>query len=184
MRCILASVHWDVRLTQWLHGLLSEHLPATYMASYLDILQTLRTKVPTLVDKMLLNRPPAFNQDYMQCVLKRPWGANVPSKSRKILGHHGTSSPIIVIIPPNSGQPSSRMKRWCSLLGTMASIAPIQNTIRNTISIEQVTEQLVAIIRSKIQDLRNEMPSRHIVLGIIGSHCVNDFDFYCLHVYW
>lgn len=164
MRLALATIHWDPRLTQWLHALLSDHLPPSYMATYLDILQTLRTKVPTLVDKMLSSRSLNFNQDYFQAVLKRPWGANVPTKQRKLPGQ----SPIIIVIPSSlqssNQQSSSRMKRWFSLLGTMASIAPIQNTIRQSQTLEQITEQLVAVTRTKIQELRSEMPNRNIVL--------------------
>lgn len=164
MRSALAAVHWNVELTQWLNSTMLIYLPPTYMASYLDILQTLRAKVPTLVDKMLAGRPASFNQDYLQAIMKRPYGANVPTKSRKLPGQ----SPIIVIIPSTlntaSQQPSARLKRWLSLLGTMASTAPIQHSIRSGQSMESVSEQLVAITRSKIQDLRNEMPNRHIIL--------------------
>lgn len=171
MRMALASVHWNTQIIQWLHTVMSDHLPPTYMASYLDILQTLRTKVPTLVDKMLAIRPVSFNADFMQAVVKRPWVGNVPTKSRKLPGQ----SPIIVIVPATlnaygmNQQPSSRMKRWFSLLGTMASIAPIQNTVRSTQSLENITEQLIGITRSKIQDLRNEMPNRHIILVGINT---------------
>lgn len=164
IRLALASVHWNTLITQWLHSLLCEHLSSSYMASYLDILQTLRTKCPTLVDKMLALSPASFNQDYMQTIMKRPYGANVPTKSRKLPGQ----SPIIVIIPATINStaqlPSSRMKRWYSLLGTMASFAPIQQAMPRIQSIETISEQLVAITRSKIQDLRNEMPNRHIIL--------------------
>lgn len=162
MRLALASVHWNTELTKWLNSIMFTYLPPTYMASYLDILQSLRAKVPTLVDKMLDGRP--ASQDYMQTIMKRPWGANVPTKSRKLPGQ----SPIIVIVPSTlnstTQQPSPRMKRWFSLLGTMASTAPIQHTVRPLHSLESITEQLIAITRSKIQDLRNEMPNRHIIL--------------------
>lgn len=162
MRLALASVHWNTELTKWLNSIMFTYLPPTYMASYLDILQSLRTKVPSLVDKMLDGRP--ASHDYLQTIMKRPWGANVPTKSRKLPGQ----SPIIVIVPSTlnntTQQPSPRMKRWFSLLGTMASTAPIQHTVRPTQSLECVTEQLIAITRSKIQDLRNEMPNRHIIL--------------------
>lgn len=164
MRLALASVHWNTDLTQWLNSIMFTYLPPIYMASYLDILQSLRAKVPTLVDKMLAGRPASFNQDYLQAVMKRPWGANVPTKSRKLPGQ----SPIIVIIPSTMNsvnqQPPPRMKRWFSLLSTMASTAPIQHTVRNSQTLESITEQLIAITRSKIQDLRNEMPNRHIIL--------------------
>lgn len=165
MRLALASVHWNTELTQWLNSIMFTYLPPTYMASYLDILQSLRAKVPTLVDKMLAGRPASFNQDYLQAVMKRPWGANVPTKSRKLPGQ----SPIIVIVPSTLNstgqQPPPRMKRWFSLLGTMASTAPIQHTVpKSSQTLESITEQLIAITRSKIQDLRNEMPNRHIIL--------------------
>lgn len=169
MRLALASVHWDLRLTQWLHALLSDHLPPSYMASYLDILQTLRTKCPTLVDKMLTSRPIAFNQDYLQAVLKRPWGANVPTKQRKLPGQ----LPVILVVSSSlqvsNQHPSSRMKRWLSLLGTMATVIPIQYAVRQSQTLEQITEQLVAVTRSKIQELRSEMPNRHIMLVGINA---------------
>lgn len=169
MRLAFASVHWNTDLTQWLNSIMFSYLPPTYMASYLDILQSLRAKVPTLVDKMLAGRPASFNQDYLQAITKRPWGANVPTKQRKLPGQ----SPIIVIIPSTlnstTQQPSPRMKRWFSLLGTMASTAPIQHIMRSSQTLESVAEQLIAITRSKIQDLRNEMPNRHIILVGINT---------------
>lgn len=168
MRLALAAVHWDIRLTQWLHNLLSDHLPPNYMASYLDILQSLRAKVPTLVDKMIASRPASFNQDYLQAIMKRPWGANVPTKPRKLPG----KQPVIVIIPSSVYSPnqpsSSRLKRWFSLFNTMTTVVAIQHAPRQP-SLEHVSEQLVAATRSKIQELRAEMPSRHIILAGINT---------------
>lgn len=168
IRLALASVQWDVRLTQWLHNLLSDSLPPSYMASYLDLLQSLRAKVPTLVDKMIAGRPVSFNQDYLQAITKRPWGANVPTKQRKLPGQQ----PVIVIIPSSvyspSQPPSSRLKRWFSLFSTMTTVVPIQHAPRQP-SLEHVSEQLVAATRSKIQELRAEMPNRNIVLAGINT---------------
>lgn len=168
MRLALSSVHWDIRLTQWLHSVLSDHLPPSYMTSYIDILQALHAKVPSLVEKMISARPVSFHQDYLQAVMKRPWGANVPTKSRKLPGQQ----PVILIVPssvysPNQ-PPSSRLKRWFALLSTMTTVVPIQHAPRQP-TLEHVTEQLIAATRSKVQELRTEAPTRHIILVGINA---------------
>lgn len=169
MRNTLGSIHWNVQLTQWIHGLFMDYLPPNYMASYLDILQAMHAKVPTLVDKMISGRPTNVNQDYLQAILKRPWGANVPTKLRKLPGQ----SPVIVIIPSSftsqSNPPSSRLKRWYSLLNTMTNVVSIQHVGRPGQSLETISEQVVGIARAKISELRNDMPNRHIILVGINA---------------
>lgn len=165
MRLALASVHWEPRLTQWIHGLLIKHLPPSYMASYISILQGLKAKVPTLVDKMLFSRPIDFNQDYLSFILKQPWQPKVTSKLRKL-----PSNTTIIVVPssPVMHTPTGHIQKWYQLLGTMAKVVPIQVNISHSVlqrqSLEQVADQMVAITRAKIQEVRNETPSQHIVL--------------------
>ena len=80
MRKSLSKVSWEPRLTQWLHGLLMDSLPPSYMASYLDILQTLKSKIPTLVDKMMFGRPINVNSDILGPVMKKYWEPSVTNK--------------------------------------------------------------------------------------------------------
>lgn len=75
----LASTGWDWRLVQWLHNLLFERLPQEYLAIYLDILQTLRLKIPQLIDKMIAVQPNISAKDgsitweTLGSLLKRSW---------------------------------------------------------------------------------------------------------------
>ncbi|XP_065092627.1 KAT8 regulatory NSL complex subunit 3-like isoform X2 [Ochlerotatus camptorhynchus] len=165
LRQALASVSWDPRLTQWIHGLLVDSLPPTYLAAYIDILQTLKAKLPNLVDKMIYGRPLNISQELVGPVLKKPWEPIVAHKNRKLPGQ-----PYIVVVPsgPNMTSPSTRVQKWYSLFATMASVIPItmppQGNAVLKQSIQNVSEQMVAVTRAKIQEVRQEAPNRPIIL--------------------
>lgn len=80
MRKVLGKVSWEPKLTQWLHSLLMDNLPTSYMASYLDVLQTLKSKVPSLVDKMMFERPMTMNHEFLGPILKKSWEPCVAHK--------------------------------------------------------------------------------------------------------
>ena len=74
----LASVMWDTKTTQWLHNTLTDVLPKPYLASYLDVLQTLKIKLPVLVDKMVSAKVHdhalgVVSNEGLRILLKRPW---------------------------------------------------------------------------------------------------------------
>lgn len=74
----MASVMWDTRLVQWLHSILIENLSTSYLAAYLDILQTLKSRIPTLIDKMMaggsqLTKVSSVSAEGLNLLLKRPW---------------------------------------------------------------------------------------------------------------
>ncbi|XP_017836876.1 uncharacterized protein LOC108596028 isoform X2 [Drosophila busckii] len=165
MRRALASVAWEPRVTQWLHALLMEQLPPSYMASYLDIMQTLKTKLPTLTDKMLFSRPLNNSQELLAPVMKKRWQPEVLSKSR-----HLEHNAIMVAVPtmPTSGPVPERMQNWYQALASITQV--VQITLPNTNdriakqNLDQVAETIVSLTRVRIHELRTENPNRGIIL--------------------
>ncbi|XP_053667757.1 KAT8 regulatory NSL complex subunit 3 [Anopheles marshallii] len=165
LRQALASVSWETRLTQWLHVLLMENLPPSYLAIYIDILQTLHAKLPLLVNKMIFGSSLNVGQELLGPVLKKPWEPIVSHKNRKLPGQ-----PYIVIVPsvPNFSQPTARQQKWFSLFATMSSVIPIQGSQNKTNidkqSLELLAENMITSTRAKIQHVRNNTPNRSIIL--------------------
>uniref|UniRef100_A0A182Y8T9 KANL3/Tex30 alpha/beta hydrolase-like domain-containing protein n=1 Tax=Anopheles stephensi TaxID=30069 RepID=A0A182Y8T9_ANOST len=165
LRQALASVSWETRLTQWLHVLLMENLPPSYLAIYIDILQTLHAKLPLLANKMIFGSTLNVGQELLRPVLKKPWEPIVSHKNRKLPGQ-----PYIVIAPsvPNFSQPTARQQKWFSLFATMSSVIPIQGTQGKTNidkqSLQLLAENMVATTRAKIQQVRSTTPNRSIIL--------------------
>ncbi|KAH8355137.1 hypothetical protein KR093_006607 [Drosophila rubida] len=165
MRRALASVAWEPRTTQWLHALLMEHLPPSYMASYLDIMQTLKSKLPTLTDKMLFSRPLNNSQELLAPVMKKRWEPEILAKSR-----HLAHNAIMVALPtmPTSGPVPDRMQNWYQSLATITQI--VQITLPNSNdrigrqNLDQVAETIVSLTRVRIHELRTENPNRGIIL--------------------
>lgn len=82
MRKALAGVAWDTPTVQWIHGLMMEFLPPSYLAAYLEIMQALKNKLPSLVDKMIFWKPGNVNQDLLAPILKKPWQPALNNKVR------------------------------------------------------------------------------------------------------
>lgn len=169
-RQAMASVHWDRKLTQWLHSLLCTHLPPHYMTSYIAMLQSLKKRVPTLVDKLLFDQPGVeLSPAYLNTIMQQPWEPNVKSKLRPL-----PRPSVIIVVPstPCSTGPSPRQKRWCELLGALAQVQPIyvdlSNVAKRLQSMEHTATQLTAITRAKIQEVRKKMPEYQIILVGFG----------------
>lgn len=168
LRKLLATVHWDVKLVQWLHGLLIDNLPVSFVSAYLDILQTVRAKLPSLVDKMIQGR----SNDLIESVQKPPWEPQLEKKDRLI-----RPEPLILLIPSAvTGNPYPEPTRWASLFGTLTphvqKVELPETGLLNSQSqspLADVLERLITLIRTRLHDLRKEHFGKPIILAGLTS---------------
>lgn len=166
MRQALATVQWDATLTQWLHALLIDYLSPNYMVSYMEILQSLKQKTPTLVNRMFDDSTVDMNCAYSQVIATQPWQPSNDTKTERLPGQV-----VIIVIPPSpiatrTTKVTSRLHRWYQMLAGLASVVPIRvnpNTVQDQ-PMDKILEHIVATTRDKIKDIHDIMSNAQIVL--------------------
>ncbi|OQR79194.1 KAT8 regulatory NSL complex subunit 3-like [Tropilaelaps mercedesae] len=172
VRQLYADVHWDQVLLQWLHATIIENLPVSYCSSYVEILQTLNAKIPSLVQRFFSRcsggfyKPSTANDSLLQ-LLKRPWdpAASLLSVNRpkKLPG-----PPVFIVVPSGLTQNPhfARVKFWYNHLAHLGKLITIPIPIVNepSVTVAKQLEVTVNAVKSKIGEVKAAFPQRPIIL--------------------
>jgi len=170
---------WDRALVQWLHSTLTTHLPSPLLAAWLDILQTMRSKVPHLLDRLLSGpsghhidpRARTIAQEGLAVLLRRPWDPAASTLVRRRLGRL-PGNPILIVAPPGPADPrtvSRRLRLWNNQLGCLGKVivinmpAPRGEAAVKTL-VNHYLHQMVSATLSKVREIKNTSGERPLVL--------------------
>lgn len=176
VRRTLAAVGWDQKLTCWLHRTLVQNLSNSLLGSYLNVLQTLRPKIPTLIDKMTGLRSSgsgrsssSTSNEALSLLLKRPWDPAVGLLSQHKPGKL-PGSPILLMAPsgpllPTASQ-SRRMRFWNSQLSGMGKLVPVSlhTPAGSNLSVATCLENMVTAVKAKVLELKAQYSNRPLIL--------------------
>jgi len=176
VRQAFANTGWDMSLILWIHNLFLENLRGQLFISYLEVLQTLKAKVPSLTDKLIIGtnfKQDIMSSDTMNTLLKKSWDPVIASISQKKLKRL-PENPILLMIPSapttiSNPLSSKRHKFWYHQMAAMGKIINIvPNNLTANISIANCVENMINTVRAKILEVKGNYKDRPIVL--IGWH--------------
>ncbi|XP_076268554.1 reduction in Cnn dots 1 [Rhynchophorus ferrugineus] len=174
-RRLFSTVSYDSKLLQWLHQILLDNLDQPNLSSYIDILQTLGAKVPKFLEVLLAGqsntgRIGSLSNESLLPLLKKPWdpvaSSLIQDKPKKLPGN-----PILILIPCSS-QVSKRYKRWISLLTHLGQVVTVPTNFgsgSHRMTMTNCVDQMFALTRGRIQEVRENSANRQIILVGIGA---------------
>lgn len=181
-RAVLAAPPclWDKGLVQWLQGLLTSRLPRPYLSAWLDILQTLRAKLPSLVERILAaptggfqldSRTKAVSKEGLALLLNRPWDPAANGLTRRRLARL-PGNPILVVAPPGPADPrvmSRRMRLWNNQLGCLGKVIvinmpPPRGEAGRRTPVNNYLYQMVSATLSKVREIKHTGDSSRPVI--------------------
>ncbi|KAF8774265.1 KAT8 regulatory NSL complex subunit 3 like protein [Argiope bruennichi] len=165
------SIYLDMKEISWIHRTIVNYCDISTVSSYIDVLQTLKVKIPTLIERVLQSYAGTPIGDAIIQLIKKPWDPIQPvlnqNKPKRLPGN-----PIILICPSAPNQNvmnthSPRLRFWHNNLCSMCKVlnVPMYSEERkDTSTIEECLDQIILSIRNKVTELKNHYPNRPLIL--------------------
>ncbi|XP_066262056.1 KAT8 regulatory NSL complex subunit 3-like isoform X1 [Euwallacea similis] len=175
VRRLFNSISYDTKLLQWIHQLLLDNLDQQNLSLYLDILQTLMSKIPKLLEKLLnapssANRMGPLNTENLLPLLKKSWDPVETSlaqdKPKKL-----PSNPVLLLISCAPGV-SKRHQKWLGLLSNLGLVVSVPFNFglsSHRMTMTSCLDQMFSLARGAIQEAKENFPERHIILVGVGA---------------
>nr|KAI8769848.1 KAT8 regulatory NSL complex subunit 3-like [Biomphalaria glabrata] len=172
VRSAFANIGWDMTIILWLHNLFLENLRGQLLTSYLEVLQTLKVKVPSLVERLIQGTNPnlaSLSPETLSGVLKKQWDPVLSSINQQKLKKL-PENPLLLVIPNAvSSSPNllaiKRQKFWHSQLSATSKVLTLTPpSTGQSLPLVTCLENVIANVRAKILELKNQFPGRPLIL--------------------
>ena len=175
-RELFSSTFWNPKLLEWLHETLLEHLNINYQQVYIESLQILRQKIPTLIERFYHVKDRIENKN--RPTLNDPLFNTLSHYKPKKLPR----KPIFILVPNGPNQNlnqtnSPRLKYWSSLLSSMGKLVSLSVPAKPTDYIADILNDIRYVVNEKIKNCKNSYSSRPVVLigfnsaSVLAVHC-------------
>ncbi|OQV26123.1 KAT8 regulatory NSL complex subunit 3 [Hypsibius exemplaris] len=178
-RRLMAGVEWNGRLVYWLHATLSEGLNYQMLAIYIEILQTLKPKIPELVNSLMnyLVPPataPGGNADGLLSLMDTPWdpiGKSIYRFDKASIKL--PKNPIIVVAPHPYAQGQenlahSRVDCIVKFLTRLGTVVQVDGGSSDELTPSDLYKSMLVTTRDTLVEFRKIHPDRPLVLIGLG----------------
>lgn len=175
VRKAFGSVSWNSKLVVWLHGVMIDGLCSSFFLCYLEVLQSLKRKVPSLFERIFLNDKFAREKEQtaglsnLGATLRKSWEPAVGLHT-KLTMEKFPISPFLITIPCGPSVPHQSTKRnrfWNYQLMNIGKAVPISVPAYRTPEgyvVKHYLEHCISAVRSKTSEFTTRFPDRPIVL--------------------
>ncbi|KAI5741265.1 hypothetical protein M8J76_011963 [Diaphorina citri] len=180
LRKLFTSIGWNLKMAQWLHGLLVDRAPVKVLVCYLEAMQVLYAKIPSLVNQVINLSSASLSSKNLgidiitQIITKKSWDPVAPMLSQhKMPKLH--LAPVFIVLgsePLHDLPQNSRTHHWISLLTELGSVIPITSLQteqdKNRMKIAIYLDELLYTVRYRIHQARAEFESSKRPIILVG----------------